>query len=58
MVYLSHRKKGSRNMFYYEVKFTNGESLVILADGDPVNDIPVEFQGDVVDVSTICEVTV
>lgn len=45
-------------MFYYEVKFTNGESLVILADGDPVNDIPVEFQGDVVDVSTICEVTV
>jgi len=45
-------------MFYYEVKFTNGESLVILADGDPINDIPVEFQGDVVDVSTICEVTV
>ena len=45
-------------MFYYEVKFTNGESLVILADGDPVEDIPVEFQGDVIDVTTICEVNV
>ena len=45
-------------MFYYEVKFTNGESLVILADGDPVEDIPVEFQSDVIDVTTICEVNV
>ena len=45
-------------MFYYEVKFTNGESLVILADGDPVEDIPVEFQGDIVNVDTLCEVTV
>ena len=45
-------------MFYYEVKFTNGESLVILADGDPVEDIPVEFQGDIVNVDTLCEVNV
>ena len=45
-------------MFYYNVKFTNGESLVILADGDPVDEIPVEFQGEVVNVDTICEVAV
>ena len=44
-------------MFYYEVKFTNGESTVILTDGDPVDVIPVEFQGDVIDVTTICEVS-
>jgi len=45
-------------VFYYNLKFTNGESLVILADGDPVDEIPVEFQGDVIDVTTLCEVTV
>ena len=46
-------------MFYYEVKFTNGERpAVILADGDPVDEIPVEFQGDVTNVDTICEVMV
>ena len=45
-------------MFYYEVKFANGESLVILADGDPVEEIPAEFQGDVVNVETVCEVAV
>ena len=45
-------------MFYYNVKFTNGESLVILADGDPVDEIPVEFQGYVVNVETIFEVAV
>ena len=44
-------------MFYYEVKFANGESLVLLTDGDPVDEVPVEFQGDVIDVTTICEVT-
>ena len=44
-------------MFYYEVKFANGESLVILSDGNPVDEIPVEFQGDVTNVDTICEVT-
>ena len=44
-------------MFYYNVKFTNGESLVIMSDGDPVNEVPVEFQGDVLDVTTICEVS-
>ena len=44
-------------MFYYEVKFTNGETTVILAAGDPVDEIPVEFQGDVVNVETICEVS-
>ena len=44
-------------MFYYEVKFTNGQSLVIMSDGDPVDEVPVEFQGDVVDVTTICEVS-
>ncbi len=44
-------------MFYYEVKFTNGESLVIMSDGDPVNEVPAEFQGDVIDVATICEVS-
>ena len=52
------RKKGGRKMFYYNVKFTNGESLVILSDGDPVNEVPVEFQGDVIDVTTLCEVGV
>ena len=45
-------------MFYYEVKFTNGQSVVILTDGDPVDEVPVEFQGDVIDVATICEVNV
>ena len=45
-------------MFYYEVKFANGESLVLLTDGDPVDEVPVEFQGDVIDVTTICEVMV
>ena len=45
-------------MFYYNVKFTNGESLVIMSDGDPVNEVPVEFQGDVIDVTTIGEVAV
>ena len=45
-------------MFYYNVKFTNGESLVIMSDGDPVNEVPVEFQGDVTDVITLCEVNV
>jgi len=45
-------------MFYYNVKFTNGESLVILSDGDPVDEVPVEFQGDVIDVTTLCEVAV
>ena len=44
-------------MFYYEVKFANGESTVILSAGDPVDEIPVEFQGDVVNVETICEVS-
>ena len=44
-------------MFYYEVKFTNGESLVILSDGDPIEEIPAEFQGDVTNVETICEVS-
>jgi hypothetical protein len=44
-------------MFYYEVKFTNGQSVVIMSDGDPVNEVPVEFQGDVIDVTTICAVS-
>jgi hypothetical protein len=51
------RKKGSRKMFYYNVKFANGESTVILSAGDPVDEIPVEFQGDVTNVDTICEVS-
>ena len=34
-------------MFYYRVKFAN-ESTVILSAGDPVDEVPVEFQGDVV----------
>ena len=45
-------------MFYYNVKFANGQSVVIMSDGDPVEQVPVEFQGDVVDVTTICEVHV
>ena len=45
-------------MFYYNVKFTNGESFVIMTDGNPVNEVPVEFQGDVIDIATICEVSV
>ena len=49
-------KKGEQNMFYYRVKFTNGDDTVILSAGDPVDDIPEEFQGDVVDVETICHV--
>jgi len=28
-----------------------------MSDGDPVNEVPVEFQGDVIDVTTICEVS-
>ena len=44
-------------MFYYEVKFANGESTVILSAGDPVDEIPAEFQGDVTNVETICEVS-
>ena len=44
-------------MFYYNVKFANGESTVILSAGDPVDEVPVEFQGDVVNVETICEVS-
>ena len=44
-------------MFYYNVKFANGESLVILSAGDPVDEIPAEFQGDVANVETICEVS-
>ena len=51
------RKKGGRKMFYYNVKFTNGESLVIMSDGDPTDEIPVEFQGDITDIQTICEVS-
>ena len=45
-------------MFYYDVKFANGQSTVILSAGDPVDEIPEEFQGDVVNVETVCEVTV
>ena len=44
-------------MFYYDVKFANGESTVVLSAGDPVDGIPVEFQGDVINVDTICEVS-
>ena len=44
-------------MFYYEVKFANGQSTVVLSAGDPVDEIPVEFQGDVTNVETICEVS-
>ena len=44
-------------MIYYDVKFANGESTVILSAGDPVDEIAVEFQGDVVNVETICEVS-
>ena len=44
-------------MFYYNVKFANGQSIALLTDGDPVDEVPVEFQGDVIDVTTICEVT-
>ena len=43
-------------MFYYRIKFTNGDDTVVLSAGDPVDEIPVEFQGDVVDVETICHV--
>lgn len=45
-------------MFYYEVKFTNGESAIIMSAGDPTDDVPVEFQGDITDIRTICEVSV
>ena len=45
-------------MFYYNIKFINGESLVILSDGDPLNEVPVEFQGDVIDVITLSEVSI
>ena len=44
-------------MFYYEVKFANGQSTVVLSAGDPVDEVPVEYQGDVVNVETICEVS-
>ena len=44
-------------MFYYEVKFANGQSTVVLSAGDPVDEIPAEFQGDVTNVDTICEVS-
>jgi hypothetical protein len=54
---INPRKKGGRKMFYYNVKFTNGESLVILSEGDPTDEIPVEFQGDITDIQTICEVS-
>lgn len=58
LMYNKGKKERSRQMFYYNVKFTNGETLVIMSDGDPVNEVPVEFQGDVIDVTTICEVMV
>ena len=58
MLDLDLERKVGRQMFYYNIKFTNGESLVILSDGDPVNEVPVEFQGDVLDVTTICKVSV
>jgi hypothetical protein len=58
MLDLDLERKVGRQMFYYNVKFTNGESLVIMSDGDPVNEVPVEFQSDVIDVTTICEVSV
>ena len=45
-------------MFFYDIKFANGESTVVLSAGDPVDEIPAEFQGDVVNVNTICEVSV
>ena len=45
-------------MFYYNIKFINGDDLVILSDGDPVNEVPVEFQGDILDVTTVCEVSI
>ncbi len=45
-------------MFFYDIKFSNGQSTVVLSAGDPVDQIPVQFQGDVVNVNTICEVTV
>ena len=45
-------------MFYYNVKFNNGESLVIMSAGDPSDEVPVEFQGDITDIQTICEVSV
>ena len=51
-------RKVGRKMFYYEVKFANGETTVILSAGDPVEEIPVEFHGDVTNVETICEVMV
>ena len=56
--YIGNQERKENKVFYYEVKFANGESLVILADGDPVDQIPVEFQGDVVNVETVCEVAV
>jgi len=50
-------KKGKIKVFYYELKFANGERTVVLSAGDPVDEIPAEFQGDVVNVETICEVS-
>ena len=44
-------------MFYYEVKFANGDSTVILSAGDPTDEVPAEFQGDITDIRTICEVS-
>ena len=58
MLDLDLERKVGRQMFYYNIKFTNGESLVIMTDGDPVNEVPVEFQGDVLDITTICEVSI
>ena len=45
-------------MFYYNVKFANGDTLVIMSEGDPTDEVPVEFQGDITDIQTICEVSV
>lgn len=45
-------------MFYYNVKFNNGETLAVLSAGDPTDEVPVEFQGDITDIQTICEVSV
>ena len=45
-------------MFYYEVKFNNGQTVVVSSVGDPTDEVPVEFQGDITDIKTICEVSV
>ena len=56
--YIGNQERKENKVFYYEVKFANGETTVILSAGDPVDEIPVEFQGDVVNVETVCEVAV